>query len=55
MAKVKIRMGYPSAALQQGIEIEAGDVISVDEEIANTWIAAGWAELVNVPKPKAAK
>jgi hypothetical protein len=49
MGKVKITMGYPSAAAQQGYEIEAGDVIEVDEVLANTWITAGWAELV---KPK---
>jgi hypothetical protein len=51
MAKVKITMGYPSAALQQGFEIEAGDVIEVDEVLAQTWITAGWAELV-APKHK---
>jgi hypothetical protein len=46
MAKVKIRMGYPSAAAQQGFDIAAGDVIQVDEVLADTWITAGWAELV---------
>jgi hypothetical protein len=51
MAKVKITMGYPSAALQQGFEIEAGDVIEVDEVLAQTWITAGWASLVE-PKTK---
>jgi hypothetical protein len=56
MAKVKITMGYPLAAAQQGYEIEAGDVIEVDEALADTWITAGWAELVK-PKsrPKAAE
>jgi hypothetical protein len=49
MAKVKITMGYPTAAAQQGFEIEAGDTMEVDEVLANTWIIAGWAQLV---KPK---
>jgi hypothetical protein len=49
MAKVKITMGYPQAALQQGLVIDAGDVIEVEEVLAHTWITAGWAELV-VPK-----
>jgi hypothetical protein len=49
MAKVKITMGYPAAAAQQGFEIEAGDVIEVDEVLAETWVKAGWAEIV---KPK---
>ena len=51
MAKIKVRVLYPTAFVAMGVSAEAEEV-SVEEDQANDLIAQGYAELV---KAKAAK
>lgn len=50
MAKVKVRVLYPTAFAAQGIETEGKDEISVEKEQADTLIAQGFAEEVKARK-----
>lgn len=45
MAKVKVRVLYPTAFVALGVDPGAEEV-SIDEEQAATLIGNGWAELV---------
>lgn len=57
MAKVKIRILYPTAALARGLSDE--DIQEVDEKVASEMIAEGFAEKVKTEtatrKPSSSK
>ena len=46
MAKVKVRVLYPTAFIALGIEVEGSEEVAIEEADANTLIGNGWAELV---------
>ena len=54
MAKVKIRVLYPTAFAAVGVNTEGKDEVSVEAEEAESLIAAGYAEALKA-EPKTVK
>lgn len=54
MAKVKVKVLYPSAFVALGVPADA-ETAEVDQATAETLIGSGWAELVETKKPVAEK
>lgn len=52
MAKVKLRVLYPSAFLAMGVDTEGKDEVSVESDIADSLVAAGWAESIKAEPAK---
>jgi len=46
MAKVKVRVLYPSAFVAAGIDTKGADDVEVEEPAAGWLVAAGYAELI---------
>lgn len=59
MAKVKVRVLYPSAFQAQGVDTQGKDIVEVDGAIAAWAVAGGFAEWVEPErepeKPKRAR
>lgn len=53
MAKVKVRVLYPSAFAALGVDTEGDDEISVEQDQADWLITSGYAEAVKAAKPSA--
>jgi len=53
MAKVKVLVLYPTGFTALGVgEVAGSDVVELEEAIAATVVATGWAEYVRAPKTK---
>ena len=52
MAKVKVRVLYPSAFAAIGVDTTGKDEVSIEEAEAEQLVAVGYAELVKASKVK---
>lgn len=48
---MKVRILYPTVTQAQGIEGEAGDIVGVDDTLAEAMIVAGFAEAADAKGP----
>lgn len=53
MAKVKVRVLYPTAFAAIGVDTEGKDEVSIEEDQAVALVDAGYAELVKAATKKA--
>jgi hypothetical protein len=53
MAKVKVLVLYPTGFQALGVgEVAGSDVVELEEAVAATVVATGWAEYVKAPKAR---
>lgn len=52
MAKVKVRVLYPTAFASLGIDVEGKDEVSVEESDADTLVSSGFAEVIKAGTKK---